>query len=62
MLERGIIFILGVMAGILLMAAVFFYTPGTIIDKGFAALEICQKSLPRDRHCIINVTAVPEEK
>lgn len=60
--KDGALFILGIMAGILLMSAVFFYTPGTIIDKEFAALEACEKNLPRDQRCIINVIAVPEEK
>lgn len=60
MIEHVSLFIFGAMIGVILMAAVFFYTPGTIIDKGFAAIETCEKSLPRDQHCII--TATPQEK
>lgn len=34
--------------------------PGTITYKAISAKEECEKSLPRDQHCII--TAIPKEK
>lgn len=60
MIENGLFFGFGTIAGIFVMSLVFFYTPDTILHKGYKALEICEKSLPRDQVCII--TAIPENQ
>lgn len=53
-------FILGICVGLIIFAMSLIFIPGTTFQQGLSAIENCEKTLPRDQHCII--MAIPVEK
>ena len=53
-------FIFGIYFGAIILILALILIPGSVTKQGRTALEECEKSLPRDQHCII--TAIPVEK
>lgn len=49
--------IVNIIAGALITLALANFFPGTVLRSARDALTECEKSLPRDQHCII--TAIP---
>ena len=52
------IFILGICTGVIISAISLIFIPGTTFQKGLSVIENCEKTLPRDQHCILS--AIPE--
>ncbi len=53
-------FLLGIFTGIIIFSMSLMVIPGTKLKTAETAIEECEKTLPRNQHCII--TAIPEEK
>lgn len=53
-------FLLGLFTGIIIFSMSLMVIPGTTLRNAKDAIEECEKTLPRNQHCIIN--AIPEEK
>ena len=53
-------FIAGIFAGIFLFIALLHTLPGSITKRANELIEECERSLPRDQHCVI--MAVPVSK
>lgn len=59
--DAGIIlFIVGIIIGILFTASMYEFLPESIVVKANSVIELCEQDLPRTQRCII--TAIPEEK
>lgn len=56
--ENTVFTLINIALGIFIGLAIFNYFPGTLLKSARTAIEECEKTLPRDQHCII--TAIPE--
>lgn len=59
MTEHILFTIINVIAGIMIALILCNFLPGTTLRTAKDAIEECEKTLPRTRHCIIS--AIPEE-
>ena len=54
------VFILGICTGIIILATALIFIPGTTFRLGLLAIEDCEKTLPRDQHCVLS--AIPGQE
>lgn len=51
--------VINLIFGVVIGLMVVNYFPGSLLQSAKIAIDECEKSLPRDQHCIIS--AIPEE-